>query len=455
VTALERVVGTSRSLIELAAALGQACLADERLVIESMKDPAVENAVEELADHVRAHGPEIWQLSPPTGFAELLDTDEIHRILHWLQSLDPISHLGVLRGLCGGALRLFFDGFRGPLKLEKGTPLPDATRPVNELFGTRCTPLPQKTRAKALLGHTGFDLYRAPDPAIRVTIDFSHSERLDALTWLGDRLPVIGTVHPRLDGDRLSYTIKGDRVFDVQPRNWSLQETLDDLKALGDAKIALLPELCLPHAGALEDALKSDPSLYPPLVVASSAHERINDNGEASSINESRVYLDGQWVLRHRKIVPLETRHIGNHPRFDPPLREDLAPPQEEIRLLSGEKTRLAVVICADLNSRSVPRVLMDCGVNLLLVPSLTYKPGTFNGAICSLASYCQAVCVVANPILDQLKGQSHAPFLLLAAVPRSGANQQSHEYFHRQTQTAARALLDPNRPLASALRWQ
>jgi hypothetical protein len=449
------VVGEPSSLIELVTELGHACLSDERLLATNMKNPAVSKSVEYLAALVGATNPAAWQQPPAGGFATLLDTQEVHTILSELRSLDPVSHLGILRGLCAGALELFFEGFRGRVRLKKGMPIPHATRPVQKLFGTRCAPYRQTITARELLGRTGYDLFHETDPKLSVTLDLSCSEKLDALTWSAEGLPHVGTVHPRLDGDRLSYSLTGDRVFDVGPKDWSLEETLDHLETVKAAKITLLPELCLPSPHALQEALASDPSRYSPIVVAGSAHDRIDENGTPSSINESRVYIEGEHVLSHKKIRPLETHQIGNH-RSVRMVREDLSPTQDEIVLLSGEKTRMAVAICADINDGAIPRVLEECGVNLLLVPSLTYKTGAFNGAACLLASKCQALCVVANPILDQLEGEPQAPFLLLAAVPCSGASEQSQEYFHPPVQTAVRGVLDPNLPLASvaALRW-
>jgi predicted amidohydrolase len=454
VTLLEGVVGAPRSLLELATSLGRACLGDAALLHENLKNPVLHETVEELATLVRARGAQAWlQQPPPGGYVALLDTPKVHATLAELQSLDPASHLGILRGLLAPALDRFFDDLRGPITLARGMPIPNATRRVQDLFGKTCTPYQQTITARELLGRTGFDLFHDSDPRIGVTIDFSHSDKLDALTWPKRKLPRVATVHPRLDGKRLDFKVSGDRVFDVKPEPWSLQGTLAQLTAVASAHIAMLPELCLPSAGALAAALASTPSRYSPIVVAGSAHERINAGGKRSSINESRVYIDGQQVLSHKKIRPLETKHLGND-TFEQMLHEDLSPTQDSITLLSGEKTRMAVMICADINDSAIVRVLEECGVNLLLVPSLTYKTGAFNGAVCQLASHCQALCVVANPILDRLKGARRAPFLVLAAVPRAGANEQSQEYFRPRTRTAARAMLDPNRPLAAALSW-
>jgi predicted amidohydrolase len=453
VVGLEGILGASGTLIELATRLGRACLDDERLLEENMKETVVSDAVERLAGLVREVDADAWESPSADGLLALLGSEDVRRVLHRLATLDPAGHLGILRGLCANPLDRFFEQFRGRLALTRGIPLPNATRPVQKLFGASTTPRQQTMSSTELLGRIGFDLFRESDPTVSVTLDFSHSERLDELTWVSEKLPRVGTVHPRLSEGRLAYTLDGDRVFDVHQKDWSLRQTLEHLEAVRDAQIVLLPELCLPSPDALEESLAADPSRYSPIVVAGSAHDRVQEDGERRLINESRVYVDGVLVLHHRKIRPLETQRIGNH-RSDQMIREDLSPSQHQITLLSGERTRMAVVICADLNRRLIPRVLEDCGVNLLLVPSLTFRTGAFNGAVCLLASNCQALCVVANPVLDRLEDERCAPFLVLAAVPRSGAKEQSHEYFLTPGQTEPRAILDPNLALASALQW-
>src|SRR5207245_2594447 len=140
-----------------------------------------------------------------------------------LAPLDPVGHLAILRGLCEGPLRLFYEGFEGRLTLKRGAPIPHATRPVQELFGARTTPYRQTITARGLLGRTGFALYHESDPTITVVVDFSRRERLDAITWPG-RLPRVGTIHPSLHGDRLSYSVSGKAIFDVAPADWSLAD---------------------------------------------------------------------------------------------------------------------------------------------------------------------------------------------------------------------------------------
>lgn len=450
---LETDFNASRTLLELATRLGCACLKGQSSLEANLEKREVRQGVERLEKLIARIDPETWQRPPRRGYVSLLGSADIQELLSGFQSLDPVAHFAILRGLCPGALDLFFNRFDGHLDLTCGMPIPNATRPVQSIFHDNATPYQQSMTARLLLYRTGFDLFTEVDPSIMVTIDFSYRKRLDAITWSSSGLPRIGVVHSRLDQGRLRYRVTGHRVFDVGPSSWSLHETSQCLASVKRAQIAILPELSLPSPRALERELARNHKLYSPMVVAGSAHALLNNHGQQLRVNESRVYLDGATVLRHRKIRPLETKSIGNH-RYTHLIREDLRPRQNKITLLSGEKTRMAVVICSDLIDRGIPRMLEECGVNLLLVPSLTYKIGSFNGAVCTLASNCQALCVVVNPILDQLDSQDDAPFTTIAAVPHSNPNEQSQGYFLPHGQTKTFAVLDPNRPLAAALQW-
>ncbi|HXP37453.1 MAG TPA: hypothetical protein VN817_06790, partial [Solirubrobacteraceae bacterium] len=225
---VEVAAGSCDSLIELATQLGHACLEEQRLLEVNLGKEVVRGAVERLAALVLATDPAAWQM-PQADFRQLLGGEQITAVLAEVASLDPVGQLGVLRGLCAGALQLFFDDFDGHLTLSKGTPVPHATRPVQKLFGSRCTPYRATISARELLGRTGFDLFRDTDPSIAVTLDYSRRDAIDAIGWPEERLPRVGSVHPRLDGDRLSYTLKDGLVFDVGPADWSLDQTLEAL----------------------------------------------------------------------------------------------------------------------------------------------------------------------------------------------------------------------------------
>jgi predicted amidohydrolase len=207
-----------------------------------------------------------------------------------------------------------------------------------------------------------------------------------------------------------------------------------------------MPELSMPSAGALEAALSADPGSYPALVIAGSAHESLSDG---TRVNEARIYLDGVEVARHRKIHPfLATAPDGGGKK----VREAISRRPGQITLLSGSKTRLGVVICADLDDKRIPGLLLDAGANLVLVPSLTDHPGAFNGAICNLASGCQAVAVIANSQLGPKAGER---FRVAAAVPRAALGEQSREYGpDPERPLAEAAIFDPNADLPEALEW-
>src|SRR5262249_31455262 len=101
-------------------------------------------------------------------------------------------------------------------------------------------------------------------------------------------------------------------------------------------------------------------------------------------------------------------------------LPEGLTGEPKTVRLLCGDNTRLALVICADLNDRRLGAKLVAAGGNGLLVPALTPHEGAFEGGAAALASYCQGAALVVNgspPRGDDSGGQE--PFMLMFATPR------------------------------------
>jgi len=92
--------------------------------------------------------------------------------------------------------------------------------------------------------------------------------------------------------------------------------------------------------------------------------------------------------------------------------------------------------------------MLEAAGVNLLLVPALTVKTGAFNGAICGLASRCQAVAVIVNAHVGR------DVFAIMAAVPRPESAEQARQY-RLPADAPALGVFDPNVPLDDAVAWQ
>ncbi|HWK28400.1 MAG TPA: hypothetical protein VNS09_17680 [Solirubrobacter sp.] len=429
----------SDSMFEFATRLGRSCLDEASRLTDLLGDPEVHRDFVDLEATVAALGAE-------PDFRSVLDGSAGVRA-SLMESLHPVDHLAVLRGLCTHALPHFFERIGGQVPLDRGAPVPLVSRPINAAFAT--TPHHPTLRRLDLMYPLAFALFEPPHVNAEVVLDYTVRDRLDALTW-SDRkqLPRVATLHPVLTSERLTIgEIGEDTFFGVTPSAWDLEALLAQLHSVRDVEIAVLPELCLPTAGALDDALSAEPARYPPVVVSGSAH--VVEGGTRA--NESRVYLDGRHVATHRKIVPYATKTLDGR-TFAQPVAEAITGERKRVTVLSGTHTRLAVVICADLNSLTIPGLLEQAGVNLLLVPALTPSAGAFNGALCQLASHCQAVSVVVNAELAH-DDDGDTPFLVMAAVPRP--TQQSRVYPDALGQRGSVGVVDPNQPLDRALTWR
>jgi hypothetical protein len=385
------------------------------------------------------------------GFVHALAIDGLGDQIEFAEAQHPIGHLAVLRGLCHRALPYFYETTEDRLILDRGYPVPFATRPIPVLFDDSTPYQPTLMNGK-LMENTGFRLFESAAGAeFQVALDFRHRQRIDEITWIDrGRLPRVTTVHPYFStAERDPREVHDKWWFDVRPSSPDMDALLDLLREGADAEIAVLPELCLPQQGAdaLGDALARRPQDFPPLVVAGSAHVREPSGSYETRANESRTYLDGELVSVHRKIHPFHARLPGH----GDPLPEGLTREARIINVLSGEHTRLAVVICADLNDADIPRALENAGVNLLLAPALTDEVGAFNGAICGLASRCQGMSVIVNSRLDPTSG-GQQPFAVMASVPRSSPGRQSREYPPDAGSSVGK--FDPNVELAAALEW-
>jgi predicted amidohydrolase len=293
-------------------------------------------------------------------------------------------------------------------------------------------------------------------------LDFSRRTDLDEATWLGDersgRFPVVATIHPwGRAGDLTVAEVRPTHFFGVRPVAWNLARVLAQLRAVRDAGIAVLPELCLPSPDALVAAIRAAPQDYPRMVVCGSAHaEQASGAPGPARVNESLVLLDGKPLLRHRKIHPFSTKYLGPGRRFRHLVPEQLTDTDPTVQVAAGTYTRLAAVICADLNDREIPHLLEEAGVNMLLVPALTPSAGAFGGAMSGLASRNQGVSVVVNgtPVVPPGDPGERAP-LVFAGVPRANPGQQTREYGRRRRGRCAVGRLDLNRPLRWAMDWQ
>jgi predicted amidohydrolase len=305
------------------------------------------------------------------------------------------------------------------------------------------------------MGGSGFRVFDQPaDGEIRFELDFSHRQRLDELTWeAAGRLPRIATLHPNGSGD-VDVTIDAARgyFFDVGPKHWELDSILELLREVaGEVEIAVLPELCLPNADELAEALAASPGDYPPLIVAGSAHVRSPGATHERRSNESRIYLDGEEVGAARKCHPFATKTIGEQ-QFSTALVEGITGEQKTVTVLGSNYTHLGVVICSDLIDDLIPKVLVTIGVNLLLVPSFSRSIGGFEGTTGAIADHCQGVAAVANAQLDGAD-RGRRGFLVSAAVPHVGAL-VGHLVPDGVDPRPQIAIIDPNKPMPDAVNW-
>lgn len=439
------------SLLDLARRLGVACLERELELAEMREEPRTSEEIERLEKWTGRVSAATWEevIAHPAQFERRFGA-KVTRALRRSGTRYPLDCLAVLRGLCRRPLGEFFAVTRDQVGLDRGLPVRFAKRPLPEALGDACTSAQETLNNATLLHPLPYDIFGPPPGGpVRVVLDHSYRERLDELTWDGDRaLPKIATLHPRGGGD-LSITRDGDRFFDVRPRQWD-EETIVGLlrkaKAAG-ANLAVLPELSLPTPDALEARIKDEHESLPPIIVAGSAHLTEEIKGAASiRANESRIYLDGQFVAVARKHKAFVTNDLDGKS-----LREDLTLGQTTVMVLSGRKTRLAVAICADLQEKLIPSSLVAAGVNLLLAPAMTKKIGSFNGPVCDIASYCQGVAAVANTRWEE----DGKPFLALCAVPREDPKEQSAALPDDGMEPApVLGVLNPNLPLPEAVTW-
>jgi hypothetical protein len=439
------------SLPDLARRLGAECI-ENAAELREMKSQ--ERSAEELsliADGVAAIPSPAWDqaIAVPADFANLAG-DTLMAALQRARMRRPLDFFGVLMGLCSGALDAYFRVCTDAVELDRGLPIPFATRPPPA--GVEWT-TPQATLNRgSLLDPLDWSLFEfSRREEVRVVLDYSRRERIDQLTWkAAERLPRIATVHPQESAKVVAGQTGPGKFFDVKPTMVEPADLLARLATVTDAaEIAVLPELCLTHPSELEAGLKDNPDAYPPLVVAGSAHVREGPAGEGEvRANESRVYLDGEQVLAHRKHHPFRTKEL-NGKTYAAPLEEDLSSEQKTITVLAGMHTRLAVVICADLLDLKVPRRLIAAGVNLLLAPAMTKKVGSFATAIQQISGQCQGVSAVANARFSP----AGEPFLCLLGTPRVDPAEQFAAIDARGLEPSPEvALFDSSEPLLEAV---
>lgn len=427
-TSLEDLLTPGRELRDLAQALGESCLDslnDLGLLQVQPQLVALRERLQGAVEQVELD----WWSDPQRqqeGYLDVLDRPELADPARELAPIaPPLAVLAVLRAVCARPLTHFYARTWGSFELRRGDPFPLPLRPTHRAFA-RVTPGPATMQRLSLLWGTNFRLYNGPgNTPITVTLDFADRENLDEATWIGDqsdgRLPAIASIHPYGDADELTIEeVTDETFFWVAPDDWQPDEILGQLRpAAGAAGIAVMPELSLPHPDALGPAIAEAHDSLPDLIVTGSAHAEVEDPSVpegVARVNRLMVYLHGARLLHHDKIHAFVARYLGAD-YDDRPRVEDLTPRPYRITLAAGTLTRLAAVICADLNDPEIPSLLEEVAVNLLLVPALTIEAGAFWSACGSLAR-CQGVTVIVNGTPVQPPGSVISPFMVLIGLP-------------------------------------
>jgi hypothetical protein len=119
----------AESLPDLARRLGEKCLDNEDRLKVTKEEPASAAELADLGARVAALSPDSWEraIADPAAFEQIVDPDLLDALTKTMMS-QPLDLLGVLRGLCRGALFEFFRTFTGTIELDRGMPVPFALR---------------------------------------------------------------------------------------------------------------------------------------------------------------------------------------------------------------------------------------------------------------------------------------------------------------------------------------
>jgi hypothetical protein len=214
-----------------------------------------------------------------------------------------------------------------------------------------------------------------------------------AQTWftddldLVDRIPHAATVAPLGPGDaRTSPPATPAGSFGHGPLDadaaWETTKAMLARAAAEQVQVAVVPELDV-GASVTPDLMGED---VPTVVLCGSRHVVTADGAQ---VNEATVHVNGVLASTHHKMHPLQNL-------LDPSQGEDIVPGRR-VELLFSRRWSVATLICADVNLLEVIRLVEDLGVNLLLVASMTTRPGFFEGNLRAIAEHNQALVVWAN----------------------------------------------------------
>lgn len=216
------------------------------------------------------------------------------------------------------------------------------------------------------------------------------TDELDVL----DRIPEVATVAPLGATDaRTAPKPTATGSFGHGPVDeaaaWDATIAMLAKAAAGDIEVAVVPELNL-GPNVTPDL---SGQTVPALVLCGSQHKV---TPEGMQVNEATLHVNGTLALTHDKMHPLQDLTNASH-------AEDIVCGRR-IELLFSRYWTVGVLVCADVNLPLVTRLVEDLGVNLLLVASMTTKPGFFEAALRSICERNQALVVWANDPVKAIK---------------------------------------------------
>ena len=368
------------------------CRDEHRVLWEHHADPRCRTRVKALVDQVGEALPEPGLMSTISGPAR--------RALAAALEPDPRLPAVVVAHALAELLdarfgHSFADWFRGrsPYQPAVGDPIPLDHPDLPRIISMPPTAPPWRL-ANRLDETRGVRLAGGWTTQFRVVFDYSLSETLAGLVGPDT---VVATGHPNHDlGELVLPEDRREPAFPVQPVDLVTQrERITRLLVAATgagASVVVLPELSVTEEIAvdLEQWVRRAGSIR--LLVAGSFHHR---DREPSGRRSNRALA---WVRGHA--APLSH---DKHSPADRPAVEDISPAGwPELRVyVTADGWHLVIAICRDLLNPHALHALAECGVNLVLAPSMSETLVAFAGPVAQLVGSGQAVVAVANNPAD------------------------------------------------------
>lgn len=318
-----------------------------------------------------------------SGFAEQASVVAARAMAEALDRSHGHRFLGVFRG-------------RGITEISAGDPLPIPQPPLKELFASELGTNPLSLGPQL---HELRWLRLMPEVARghQVTLDFRH----DSL--LADLAPDarIAVLLPSDGPGALCFDRTTDpmpRFFGVRPRRPEEQKAailkLLDQAVKGNARIVLLPELCLDQdvLGAIKEWHERTEHRIA-LAVCGSIHAERRDQRR----NVSITLLPDGTEIEHCKFNPFYLSLPSDRDGAPVNHREDIVTTPSRITIHMCADWSFTTLICKDFLEPGVAQILEDARVRLVLVPACSPKTDVFVRTADWLTARAQAVVVIGN----------------------------------------------------------